>query len=175
MQVGFAVARYPYDDYVDAAALAAMRDPEQQRRIQVANDRLQAAHNALGTTFLLLHLVRDKVLHLSTLNLDTMQPETPPASFWEVSIARRCLVAQYISRAAQGRDSRGLGRMGRGREVCDVTFTALAMPCRVCQPAHSVVTCFGLSSTRPCSLLQPQGLLQQQPGILNAIASSLLR
>jgi hypothetical protein len=94
MQVGFAVARYPCIVYVDAAALAAMRDPDQQRRIQAANDRLQAAHNALGTTFLLLHLVRDKVLHLCTLNLDTLQPETPPASFWAVSAAQLCPVAE---------------------------------------------------------------------------------
>jgi hypothetical protein len=83
MRVGFAVARYPSNSYIDAAA-AALEDAAQQHWIQLANERLQAAHNALGTTFLLLHLVRDKVLTLSTLNLETLQPETPPGSFWEV-------------------------------------------------------------------------------------------
>jgi hypothetical protein len=84
MQLGFAVARYPSKTYVDAAALAAMTDDAQRLLMEAGNARLDAALGALGTTNLLLHMVGDKVLRLSTLNLETLQPETPTASFWEV-------------------------------------------------------------------------------------------
>lgn len=85
MQLGFAVARYPSKTYLGAAALAAA-DERQRSSMQAANARLHAALDALGTTNLLLHIVGDKVLQLSTLNLETLQPETPPASFWEVCL-----------------------------------------------------------------------------------------
>jgi hypothetical protein len=84
MQVGFAIARYPSNTYLDAAALEAVTDEQQRRRMEAGNTRLNAALGALGTTNLLLHIVGDKVLRLSTLNLETLQPETPPGSFWEV-------------------------------------------------------------------------------------------
>jgi hypothetical protein len=87
MQLGFAVARYPCKSYMDAAAVAAAEDDRQRLSLEAANTRLHAALDKLdklGTTNLLLHNVGDKVLRLSTLNLETLQPETPPASFWEV-------------------------------------------------------------------------------------------
>jgi hypothetical protein len=94
MQLGFAVARYPSKMYVDAAALAAITDERQRVHIEASNTRLNEALGALGTTNLLLHIVGDKVLRLSTLNLETLEPEAPPANFWEVGLGlfgmRRC-------------------------------------------------------------------------------------
>jgi hypothetical protein len=93
VQLGFAIARYPSKTYVDAAALAAIKDDKQRLRMEAGNARLNEALGALGTTNLLLHIVGDKVLRLSTLNLETLEPETPPANFWEVRVAYgRCTV-----------------------------------------------------------------------------------
>jgi hypothetical protein len=92
MQLGFAVARYPSTADMDAAAVAAPEDPAQRRLMEASNAELHDAINALGHTILLLHVVRDKVLNMSTLNLETL-PETPPDNFWEVRAAplqQRC-------------------------------------------------------------------------------------
>uniref|UniRef100_A0A383VQU8 Uncharacterized protein n=1 Tax=Tetradesmus obliquus TaxID=3088 RepID=A0A383VQU8_TETOB len=84
MELGFAVARYAHPSYMPPAAVAALEDPEQQQLMQRCNEQLHAATNALGRTVLLLHVVRDKVLNMSTLNLETLQVEAPPDNFWEV-------------------------------------------------------------------------------------------
>jgi hypothetical protein len=92
MQLGFAIALYPSKTYLDAAALAAAKDERQRRSMEAANKRLHAALNSLGTTNLLLHIVGDKVLQLSTLNLDTLQLEAPHDGFWEVRNAAACFM-----------------------------------------------------------------------------------
>ncbi|WIA21749.1 hypothetical protein OEZ85_000912 [Tetradesmus obliquus] len=84
MELGFAVARYAHPSYMPPAAVAALEDPEQQQLMQRCSEQLHAAINALGRTILLLHVVRDKVLNMSTLNLETLQVEAPPDNFWEV-------------------------------------------------------------------------------------------
>ncbi|WIA42192.1 hypothetical protein OEZ86_009454 [Tetradesmus obliquus] len=101
MQLGFAVARYPSKTYLGAAALAAA-DERQRSSMQAANARLHAALDALGTTNLLLHIVGDKVLQLSTLNLETLQPETPPASFWEDVAAKMDVPPPHMTQLHTG-------------------------------------------------------------------------
>lgn len=82
MEIGFAIARYPGTSYMDADSI---EDPQVQAKQEAANRRLQAAVDAYFTMVHLLHLTQEKVLHLSLLDLEAMQPETPSAGFWQVS------------------------------------------------------------------------------------------
>lgn len=85
MQLGFAMSRYPGDHYIQPAELEAIEDVVVCRRKMQAAARLQESIDDIATTVLLLHVTHDKILNLSMLDLETMQPETPSSSFWEVS------------------------------------------------------------------------------------------
>uniref|UniRef100_A0A383VU14 Uncharacterized protein n=1 Tax=Tetradesmus obliquus TaxID=3088 RepID=A0A383VU14_TETOB len=102
MELGFAVARYAHPSYMPPAAVAALEDPEQQQLMQRCNEQLHAATNALGRTVLLLHVVRDKVLNMSTLNLETLQVEAPPDNFWEDVAAKLDIPPPHMAQLHTG-------------------------------------------------------------------------
>ncbi|WIA21748.1 hypothetical protein OEZ85_000912 [Tetradesmus obliquus] len=102
MELGFAVARYAHPSYMPPAAVAALEDPEQQQLMQRCSEQLHAAINALGRTILLLHVVRDKVLNMSTLNLETLQVEAPPDNFWEDVAAKLDIPPPHMAQLHTG-------------------------------------------------------------------------
>lgn len=100
MELGFALATYPSSSYMDPVELEALPDSSLQQRKQAANVRLQQTLDDYSAIIFLLHVSHDKVLNLSLLDLETLQPETPTASYWQVSEACICVVL----RPARGLD-----------------------------------------------------------------------
>jgi hypothetical protein len=84
MKLSLVVAKYPEKHYVTAEAAAAIPEAAKRERHLAANERLQAALDTYMNLVNLLHTTGDKVLNLSLLNLETMQPETPDTALWEV-------------------------------------------------------------------------------------------
>ncbi|WIA42389.1 hypothetical protein OEZ86_008392 [Tetradesmus obliquus] len=83
MKLSLAVVKYPAKHYITQEAADALPDASQRSRQHAANAKLQAALDAYMNLVNLLHTIGDKVLDLSLLNTETMQPETPDTAFWE--------------------------------------------------------------------------------------------